>query len=206
MKTKEILALGGLGYLAYLALFKKKAPQTTEKIAADQPLLSVRPEDVMGADGKFWFRYAGSSALRVDPGTGKPIHCGVPGEPFSSAGVEGHFAKSGVAPTTYYAVLQLGNKRGIMEGAHQPASNTTLAGGTIVKPGDKLLLTTTGGQFSALDNQVVTVLQLGTDACTNSGKPEMMNSAIVVDIPIVLEGAGDYNYPAQQSIGYATFV
>jgi hypothetical protein len=49
---------------------------------------------------------------------------------------------------------------------------------------------------------LVRVLQIGTDACTNSGAPELMNSGIVVDFPIILEGADDAQYPAQDAIGY----
>jgi hypothetical protein len=202
MKLEKALVYGGIGYLAYLAFFKPKAASKAQSMDAGAPILSSSPENLVGADGKYHFRYMGSSALRVDPVSGQAINCGTPGEPFSSSGIEGHFAKSGVAPTTYYAVLQLGSKRAIMEGDLQPNANKTPQG-PIVKPGDKLQLSVTGGQFSALDGQVVTVLQLGTDACTQSGVPEMMNSAVVVDLPIILEGAGDYQYPAQDAIGYA---
>jgi hypothetical protein len=203
MNFKELAVYGGIAYLAYMAFFKRKAPATGEKIALDQPLLSTSPENVIGTDGKFYFRYAGSSALRVDPASGQPINCGKGGDPFTSRGIEGHFAKQGVAPTTYYAVLQLGSQQAVMEGSHQPNANLTVGKGNILNVGDKIVLTVTGGQFSALDNQVVTVLQLGTDACTQTGAPEMMNSAVVVDVPIILEGAGDYQYPAQQAIGFA---
>jgi hypothetical protein len=71
-----------------------------------------------------------------------------------------------------------------------------------VNVGDQLLLNVVGGQFSAMDSQLVRVLQVGTDACTNSGAPELMNSGIVVDFPIILEGADDAQYPAQDAIGY----
>jgi DNA-binding GntR family transcriptional regulator len=67
--------------------------------------------------------------------------------------------------------------------------------------GDKLQLKVEGGQFSALDGLVVTVLQLGTDACTASKTPEMMFNSVVVDVPIILQGADDYQYPAQDAIG-----
>jgi len=202
MNFEKALIYGGLGYLAYMAFLKPKAPQKNLALTGSQPLLSTNPEDTLGNEGKYWWRYMGSSALRVDPSSGRPIDCGVAGEPFSSTGIEGHFAKRGVAPTTYYAVLQLGTQRGIMEGALQPNCNLT-AQGNVVKPGDRLQLTVTGGQFSALDNQIVTVLQLGTDACTRSGMPEMMNCAVVVDMPVILEGADDWQYPSQEAIGYA---
>jgi len=70
-----------------------------------------------------------------------------------------------------------------------------------IKVGDRLQIEMKGGQFSAMDGQVVTVLQLGSDACTTSGRPEMMNSAVVVDFPIILQGAQDYQYPAMDGIG-----
>ena len=202
MKIEKALIYGGIGFLAYKAFMAPKAPQKNLSMTGGQPLLSNSPEDTLGHEGKYWWRYMGSSALRVDPATGRPIDCGTAGEPFSSTGIEGHFAKKGVAPTTYYAVLQMGTQRGIMEGALQPNCNMTTKG-NVIKPGDRLQLTVTGGQFSALDNQIVTVLQLGTDSCTAKGAPEMMNCAVVVDFPIILEGADDYQYPAQEAIGYA---
>jgi hypothetical protein len=75
-----------------------------------------------------------------------------------------------------------------------------------INVGDRLGIKLLGGQFSALENQMVTVLQVGSDTCTSSGKAEMMNSAIVVDIPIVLEGAGDSQYPPQQAVGYVEII
>ncbi len=203
MNTEKLIVYGGLGYLAYLAFFKDKQPTAQNNFDLGAPILSE--ENNVGKDGKYYFRYVGMSALRTDPITGKAINCGVSNEPFSSSGVEGRFASTGVAPTTYYAMLELGSENSIMEKYMLPNSN--LSGGkNRIQVGDRLGIKMLGGQFSALENQMVTVLQLGSDSCTSSGRPEMMNSSIVVDIPIVLEGAGDSQYPPQQGVGYAEIV
>jgi len=200
MKIEKLLLYGGLGYLAYRAFFKQKSPLTEIEASVQDPILNAEANAV-GKDGKYYFRYAGMSALRSDPITGQTINCGVANEPFSSSGIEGRFAQTGVAPTTYYAIFEIGSKRSIQEKYTLPTSNLS-NGDNKVKVGDRLQISMLGGQFSALENQVVTVLQLGTDSCTPSGSPEMMNSSVVVDMPIILEGAGDSQYPPQQGFGY----
>ena len=194
MNLEKILVYGGLGYLAYRLIQDRNQPQQSPSVA---PLTPIGDTGV-GQGGEYFFRYVGSSALRTDS-NGNPIDCGVSGEPFASAGVERQFAKIGSAPTTYFAMLQLGTRESIHEGYSVANSNL---GQNAIQVGDRLQIQVTGGQFSAMDNQVVTVLQLGSDTCTTSGTPEMMNSAIVVDFPIILEGAQDYQYPAQDAIGY----
>jgi hypothetical protein len=222
MKIEKLALYGILGYFAYKFLFKKTANTNTGDVvvAADVPdggtnksLIdeTIRPEPLLGgirannatavgSDKKYYFRYAGSSALRSI--NGQRVNCGKPGNPYTSAGVEGRFAKNGFAPTTYFAVLELGSKAAIMEGYREPNANVKPNGQLCVNVGDQLLLQVVGGQFSAMDSQIVRVLQVGTDACTNSGAPELMNSGIVVDFPIILEGADDAQYPAQDAIGY----
>jgi len=200
MKIEKLLIYGGLGYLAYRLFFKEKSPYggETSESALDLDTPFVDTSNV-GAEGRFDWKYVGASALRTDQ-NGQPIYCGVPGNPFSSAGIEGRSATTGVAPTTYYAMFELGDKKSVTEGYALPGAN---AGGRHIQVGDTLDLTVTGGQFSALDGQRVTVLQLGSDACTPSGKSEGGNSFFVVDMPIILEGADDSQYPPQEGIGYA---
>ena len=193
MKIENLLIYGGLGYLAYRVITDRNTPQQGPGIDPLPPLMGEIPD----AEGDYYFRYVGSSALRTDF-DGTPIDCGMNGQPFSSAGVERQFAKTGAAPTTYYAMLQIGTKESVHEGQMVPNSNV---GKNAIKVGDKLQIQVRGGQFSAMDGQVVTVLQLGSDNCTTSGNPEMMNSAVVVDFPIILQGAEDYQYPAQDAIG-----
>ena len=194
MNLEKLLVYGGLGYLAYRVITDRNKPTMQPTLDPFAPLEQGIPEQ----DGKYFFRYVGSSALRTDF-DGKSIDCGMNGEPFTAAGVDRQFAKTGSAPTTYYAMLEIGTKASVHEGSRIPNSNT---GAEAIKVGDRLQISLTGGQFSALDNQVVTVLQLGSDACTTSGSPEMTNSAVVVDFPIILQGAQDYQYPAQDGIGY----
>ena len=62
--------------------------------------------------------------------------------------------------------------------------------------GDTLDLTVTGGRFLHWTVSV-TVLQLGSDACT-FWKVEGGNSLFVVDMPIILEGANDSQYPPRR--------
>jgi hypothetical protein len=201
MKTQDLLIYGGLGYLTYRLFFKDKpAPsQTTQGAQIDTPMMDASQ---VGLNNTYHFKYVGMSALRVDE-NGQEIYCGIPGEPFSVAGIEGSSATVGSAPTTFYALLELGDEKSVNEGYSIPGAN---AGARHIKTGDTLDLTITGGQFSALDNQRVTVLQLGTDKCTPSGKAEGKRNLFVVDVPIILEGAQDSQYPAQEGVGYATKV
>ena len=194
MNLEKLLVYGGLGYLAYRVINDRNTPTMQPTLDPLATLEQGIPDD----SGRYYFRYVGSSALRSDF-DGKAIDCGMNGEPFTAAGVDRQFAKTGSAPTTYYAMLEIGTRASIHEGTRIPNSNT---GPESIKVGDRLQISLTGGQFSALDNQVVTVLQLGSDACTTSGSPEMTNSAVVVDFPIILQGAQDYQYPAQDGIGY----
>jgi len=193
MNLEKLLLYGGIGYLAYRVINDRNTPQQGPGIDVLPPLMGEIPD----AEGDYFFRYVGSSALRTDF-DGTPIDCGMSGQPFSSAGVERQFAKTGAAPTTYYAMLQIGTRESVYEGQSVPNSNV---GANSIKVGDKLQINIRGGQFSAMDGQVVTVLQLGSDNCTTSGSPEMMKSAVVVDFPIILQGAQDYQYPAMDAIG-----
>lgn len=187
--------------MTYRLFFKDKpAPsQTTQGAQIDTPMMDASQ---VGLNNTYHFKYVGMSALRVDE-NGQEIYCGIPGEPFSVAGIEGSSATVGSAPTTFYALLELGDEKSVNEGYSIPGAN---AGARHIKTGDTLDLTITGGQFSALDNQRVTVLQLGTDKCTPSGKAEGKRNLFVVDVPIILEGAQDSQYPAQEGVGYATKV
>jgi len=202
MKTQDILIYGGLGYLAY-RLFLKEKPYTNNDSAqgyqADTPTMDL---SAVGLNNKYHFRYVGSSALRTDS-NGQPIYCGIPGEPFSVQGVEGKSATIGTAPTTFYAMFELGDEVSVNEGYSLFGANN---GGKHVAVGDTLDLTVTGGQFSAMDGQRVTVIQLGSDKCTPSGKVEGRDRLFVVDIPIILEGAQDSQYPAQEAVGYGVKV
>jgi len=223
MKIENLLLYGIIAYFAYRLVFKNLMPN----VATGMPLVDSAVPDggnntpmnggapgastvmpygangndatTVGAGGKYYFTYVGSSALRQINGV--PVDCGRPGNPFTSAGVETHFAKNGYAPTTYFAVLEMGTKASVYEGYKVPMANVK-DGSPCIKVGDKIQISITGGQFDAMDNQIVTVLQLGTDACTSSKQPELKQSGIVVDLPIILEGADDYQYPAQDAIGY----
>jgi len=200
MKTQNLLIYGGLGYLAYRLFFKEKSPtngdSSSTTLQQDTPGMDTSQ---VGAKGRLDWRYVGSSALRLDD-NGQPIYCGVPGNPFSSSGIEGRSAKTGVAPTTYYAMFELGDEKSVNEGYSLMGSNSQAQH---IQVGDTLDLRVTGGQFSALDGQRVTVLQLGSDACTPSGRPEGKTNFFVVDMPIILEGADDSQYPPQEATGYA---
>ena len=201
MNTEKLLIYGGVGFLAYHLFFKKKSPvsDSPTTLQADTPLMDASN---VGLNGKIHWRYVGSSALRTDD-SGQPIYCGVPGQPFSVSGVEGASATTASAPTTFYAMLEIGDEQSVNEGYSIPMAN---AGQKHVQVGDTLDLTLTGGQFSAMDGQRVTVIQIGSDKCTPSGKAEGKGNFIVVDWPIILEGAQDSQYPAQEGSGYATRV
>lgn len=203
MKTEQLLIYGGLGYLAYRVFFKDK-PHTNGDTSATTAQLDTPVADLsaVGRGGKYHWRYVGMSALRTDQ-NGQPILCGLPGNPFTSPGVEGRSAKTGVAPTTFYAMFELGDEQSVSEGYSLAMAN---ANGQHIKVGDQLDLTVTGGQFSALDGLRVNVLQLGSDTCTPTGTSEGQNSFFVVDLPIILEGAGDAQYPPQEGIGYGVKV
>jgi hypothetical protein len=222
MKTENLFLYGVIGFLAYYLLLRKK-PNTTESMAltpinvpdggTNTPTNGGAPgtealmptaygsndANTVGSGGKYYFRYAGSSALRTE--AGQPINCGQPGNPFTSGGVETYHATKGFAPTTFFALLEMGTQASVYEGYSIPSANVSNQGGSKIRVGDKLQLKVEGGQFSALDGLVVTVLQLGTDACTASKTPEMMWNSVVVDVPIILQGADDYQYPAQDAIG-----
>tara|TARA_R110000803_G_scaffold110048_1_gene178438 strand:- start:729 stop:1343 length:615 start_codon:yes stop_codon:yes gene_type:complete len=204
MNLQKTLIYGGIGYLAYRAFFQPKDAQSSTGLDLGQPIFSTEEENMVGSEGKFYFRYAGSSALRVDE-KGNRINCGIAGNPYSVSGIEGNSARTGVAPTTYYALFELGSERSVMEGYPLPNANLK-SGGHKINVGDRLQLTLTGGQFSALENQIVTVIQLGSDTCNASGNVELQHSSIVVDLPIILEGAGDAQYPAAEAYGYGMLV
>jgi len=201
MKAEKLLLYGGVGFLAYRLFFKEKPPRDDAETTtqADTPMMDTSN---VGLNGKVHWRYVGSSALRRDE-NGQEIYCGIPGQPFSVAGVEGASAKVGSAPTTFYAMIEIGDEASVREGYSLPMANRQ---GKHVQVGDTLDLTLTGGQFSAMDGQRVTVLQLGSDKCTPSGRAEGKGSFVVVDIPIILQGAQDAQYPAQEGSGYATKV
>ena len=154
---------------------------------------------MVGVNGNYHWRYVGMSALRIDQ-NGNPIYCGIPGDPFAYEGIEGASATVGSAPTTFYAMFELGDEVSTTEGYSLLGLN---AGEKHIRVGDTLDLTVTGGQFSALDGLCVTVLQLGSDTCTTSGKVEGKGRFFVVDVPIILEGAQDSQYPAMEASGYA---
>lgn len=200
MKFEQYLLYGGVAYLGYRAFFAPKPIKEGGTIGNPITDLLTTEESTVGADGRFYFRYVGTSALRVDS-NGNKIDCGVAGNPFSSSGIDGNFAKIGSAPTTYYAMFEIGTERSTMEGTHLINANKDK-----LKVGDRLQLTLLGGQFSAMENQIVTVIQLGSDVCNNSRQPQMMNSSIVIDFPIILEGANDSQYPPQQAFGYGVKV
>lgn len=202
MKTEKVLIYGGLGYLAYRYLFKKKPADHNAQEQGYQPDTPVMDLSAVGAGAKYHFRYVGASALRLDQ-NGQPIYCGIPGEPFSVQGVEGKAATVGSAPTTFYAMFELGDDQSVHEGYSLMGSNN---GGRHIAVGDNLELKVTGGQFSALDGQRVKVLQLGSDKCTPSGRVEGRDRFFVVDLPIILEGAQDSQYPPAEAVGYATKV
>ena len=196
MKFEKYLLYGGVAYLGYRAFFASKNTKADATIGSPITDLLTTEESTVGSDGKYYFRYVGTSALRVDS-NGNKIDCGVGGNPFSSSGIEGNFARVGSAPTTYYAMFEIGTERSTMEGAHLVNANKNG-----LRVGDRIQLTLLGGQFSAMENQIVTVLQLGSDVCNSSRQPQMMNSSIVIDFPVILEGANDSQYPAQQAFGY----
>jgi hypothetical protein len=97
-------------------------------------------------------------------------------------------------------MLEIGTPESIVQGFTMPGANIR-GMQPIVKPGDMIELNVTGGQFSALQDQRVTVLQLGSDTCNNSGQIEGAGNMIVVDFPIIIEGADDAQYPPQTGSG-----
>lgn len=194
MKTKYLI-YAAIAFVAYRLFFKKK-PVTN---AADQALEDLGA-NIMGGDtgsveGKeFSWRYVGASALRQDA-QGKPIPCGMAGDPYSRS--QGGL---NVAPTTFYAMLELGTPESIVQGFSMPGANMS-GMQPIIKVGDRIELNVTGGQFSAMQDQRVTVLQLGSDTCNNAGQIQGAGNMIVVDFPIVIEGADDAQYPPQTGSG-----
>ncbi len=109
MKTEKVLIYGGLGYLAYRYLFKKKPADHNAEEQGYQPDTPVMDLSAVGAGAKYHFRYVGASALRLDQ-NGQPIYCGIPGEPFSVQGVEGKYATVGSAPTHTCPTLDVATK------------------------------------------------------------------------------------------------
>ena len=199
MKIEKILTYGLAGYVVWSLFLKKKYPSPITN-AIDTAVATVEGGDSSGysiGSGGYYFRYGGMSALRNN-GNGFPIPCGQSGNPFTSQGIEGTFTKKLVAPTTFFAVLELGSQDSIVNGYSEPNSNR---GENALKVGDTIQMELLGGQFTALDGQVATVLQLGTDNCTSSGHSEMKYSAIVIDVPIVIEGASDWQYPSMEAFG-----
>jgi hypothetical protein len=202
MKLEKILTYAVIGYVVYYLFLRKKTPNPIQN-AIDTTTTVLEGGDTSAysiSEGGYGFRYSGSSALRSDE-YGNPIPCGTNGNPFTSVGIEGKFAKTLSAPTTFFAVLELGSPHAIANGYSEPNSNR---GKHALKVGDKIQMQVKGGQFSALENQVATILQLGTDSCTSSGHAEMKYSAIVIDIPIILQGASDYQYPSMEAYGTLT--
>jgi hypothetical protein len=201
MKLEKLLIYGGILYLVY-ELFLKNVPQASPITNAIDEAIDM----ISGGDGSstsnslnptHGFRYAGGSAMRQDQ-NGNPIPCGVSGNPFTSAGVQGKSAQQGVAPTTFFATLELGSPDSIVNGYSEPYANV---GGHTLKVGDRVQVSVLGGQFSALDNNVFTVLQLGTDTCTSSGNAQGKYSMVVIDLPIIIQGASDYQYPSMEAFG-----
>ena len=181
MKLQKLFTYAIVGYGIYYIFFRnrvKTAPVKTAENFKDQP------RNLTIEDGVYEFEFVGSSALRVDPNTGLNVPCGLPGDPFNSRGVEGQFATVGVAPTTFYAMFRV-------------KSNAT------INPGDRIQVDLQSGDLSALDGNIMRVLQHGSDTCNADGKAVGMNNMIVVDFPMVLEGSSDYLHP--QKSGRGTF-
>jgi len=197
---QEYLIYGGILYLVYILFLKDKKPSVITN-AIDSTIAVVNGEDASAydnsTDSTYGFRYAGGSALRNDS-AGNPIPCGANGNPFTSKGIEGNFNKTLVAPTTFFASLELGSANAIAEGYSEPFANL---GDHNLQVGDELQVSILGGQFSALDNNIVTVLQIGTDACTSTGSAQGKYNVIVVDVPIIVDGASDYQYPSMEAYG-----
>ena len=198
---EKLLIYGGILYLVYELFLKDKKPSVITN-AIDSAVAVVNGEDASNynnsADSNYGFRYVGGSALRSDPSTGMPIPCGGNGNPFTSKGVEKTMNKTLVAPTTFFVALELGSANAIAEGYSEPFANQ---GDHNIRVGDQLQVAVLGGQFSALDNNIVTVLQTGTDMCTSNGRAQGKYNIIVVDVPVIIEGASDYQYPSMEAYG-----
>ena len=204
MKLERLLLYGGILYLVYELFLKNGASASPITNAVNEAI-----DTVTGGDGSatsnslnptHGFRYAGGSAMRQDQ-NGNPIPCGVSGNPFTSAGIEGKSAQQGVAPTTFFAMLELGSPDSIANGYSEPYANM---GGHNLQVGDQVQVSVLGGQFSALDNNVFTVLQLGSDTCTDTGTAQGKYSMVVIDLPIIVQGASDYQYPSMEAFGTVT--
>ena len=198
---EKYLIYGGILYLVYILFFKDKKPSVVTN-AIDETVAVVTGDDASAydndTDSTYGFRYSGGSALRTDVATGMPIPCGSNGNAFTSKGIEGRFSKTLVAPTTFFATLELGSANAIAEGYSEPFANR---GDHNIQVGDQLQVAILGGQFSALDNNVVNVIQIGTDRCTSTGNAQGKYNVIVVDVPIIIEGASDYQYPSMEAYG-----
>jgi len=200
---EKLLIYGGILYLVYELFLKNKKPSVITN-AIDSTIDTINGVDASSydnsTDSTYGFRYAGGSALRTG-NLGNAIPCGTNGNPFTSQGIEGNSAKTLVAPTTFFATLELGSANAIANGYSEPFANL---GDHNIQVGDELQVAVLGGQFSALDNNVVTVLQLGTDNCTSTGRPQGKYNVIVVDVPIIIQGASDYQYPSMEAYGTVT--
>jgi len=207
MKIEKVLTFGVIGYAFYHFFLKKGVTSDVE----DMP--TTFDPTGFGYQGELHppvtsFRYNGMSALRSDS-NGNPLPCGSNGNPFTSQGIEGKFTKKNdlVAPTTFFAVLDLGTASSIASGDKQAkdfGNWTDAISGYLhhgLQVGDEIQLSVNGGQFTALDGQVVTILQLGTDNCTSDGQIQNPITSVVVDVPIIIEGASDWQYPSMEAFG-----
>tara|TARA_R110000787_G_scaffold37633_8_gene95400 strand:+ start:243 stop:833 length:591 start_codon:yes stop_codon:yes gene_type:complete len=190
MKIEKVLTFGVVGYALYHFFLKKPATEVVHLV--EEEVDTILPDD---GEPKTSFRYNGMSALRSD-GQGMPLPCGQNGNPFTSQGIEGKFTKKQdlVAPTTFFAVLNIGSSREISQGITPSYTHG-------LRVGDELQLSVNGGQFTALDGQVVTILQLGTDNCTSDGQIQNPKTSVVIDVPIIIEGASDWQYPSMEAFG-----
>ena len=208
MKIEKVLTYGVIGYGIYHFFLKKSVSSVME----DMPIPNIEQDIEFGYDELHApvtsFRYNGMSALRTDA-QGTPLPCGSNGNPFTSQGLQGKFAKKVdlVAPTTFFAVLDLGTASSIASGDKQAkdfGNWTDAISGYLhhgLQVGDEIQLSVNGGQFTALDGQVVTILQLGTDNCTSDGQIQNPATSVVIDVPIVIEGASDWQYPSMEAFG-----
>jgi len=204
MKIEKVLTYGVIGYGIYHFFLKKSVSSVME----DMPIPNIEQDIEFGYDELHApvtsFRYNGMSALRTDA-QGTPLPCGSNGNPFTSQGLQGKFAKKVdlVAPTTFFAVLDLGSAIDIASGKRQSKGIDGIMGNFFhgLQVGDQIQLSVNGGQFTALDGQVVTILQLGTDNCTSDGQIQNPATSVVIDVPIVIEGASDWQYPSMEAFG-----
>lgn len=136
------------------------------------------------AEGWYYFKYHGGSALRVD-GQGQAIDCGS----FNAGAGE-------PSPADFFAFMEIGRWE---NGTFAPDPNANCKDGQCkLIPGDVLgefeILSGASNTTVPFGDSNLTINQLGTDTCTPSGSVLWPQNGIMVDLVIRPEGAADNLY------------